>query len=775
MAPTATYRLQLTPTFGFRDAAAVVPYLAGLGVSHVYLSPILECTPGSNHGYDVVDHGLLSAERGGYEGWQVLQSALREHGLGCVVDIVPNHMAVPVPQSRNAALWSVLRDGRDAATAHWFDIDWDAGGGKLVLAVLGCGLDEAIGTQQLSRDGDRLRYHEHEFPVAPGTEHLGWPEVVHAQHYVLTHWSNPAQPLNYRRFFDIDDLIALRVEDADVFQQTHRLVLELVHRGDIQGLRVDHVDGLADPAGYVDRLAEAAGDTWLVVEKILAPGETLPAEWPCAGTTGYDALRVLDTVWQDPAGLAELAAVYRRFTGEDRTYPDVEREAKRTVLAQLFTAERDRLLALASGQLPAVDRTLLGEALDELLVAMPVYRTYLEPGRKPDARDCEVLERARRAAAEQRPAAAAAIGEFTASLLDPATTELVVRFQQLSSALTAKGVEDTAGYRWHALVSSCEVGGDPGRRSDDPVAEFHEHAGRMAAAGMTTLSTHDTKRGEDVRARLATLTEVPAARAALVDELQAVDAAVDLPTRYLAWQTRLGAAPIDEERLTAYLRKACREAKLATSWTAPDPGYEAAVEHYARALAADARIDAFAGELRLGWISNLLAQKAVQLTMPGVPDVYQGAEGIHLALVDPDNRRPVDYGALGAVLADADRGQRPPSVRTDDPQRLKVHLTSRLLRLRRDRQDLFTRYQPLPAQGVAARHVLAFSRGGVVAVVPRLPVTLAGAGGFRDTTVALPSGSWTSLFSGTTHAGTVRVEQLLTDLPVAVLTREVSA
>lgn len=781
--PTATYRLQLSASFGFRAAAAVVPYLAELGVSHVYLSPILEAAPGSPHGYDVVDHDRLSGERGGLDGWQVLQSALREHGLGCVVDIVPNHMAIPVPQSRNGALWSVLADGPQATTANWFDIDWAAGGGRLVLPFLGCDLDEALRSGQLTRDGDLLRYHDHEFPVAPETAHLGWPDVVHAQHYLLTYWADVERPLNYRRFFDVDDLIALRVEDPDVFAQTHRLLLELVRRGDIQGLRIDHVDGLADPGGYLRTLAEAAGDTWVVVEKILAVDESLPADWPCAGTTGYDALRVVDATLRDPTGLAQLGDLHGRVTGERRTYPEVVHEAKAAALGSLFAGERVRLHDLARQCLPGLDADTVGAAVDALLVAMPVYRSYLVPGRPAAATDTAVLDAARRQAARRVPTAATELAQLTALLLGcegaapgSAEAEFVSRFQQLSGALTAKGVEDTAGYRWHVLAAECEVGGDPGQHAHDPVAQFHRYAAGARTEGMTALSTHDSKRSEDVRARLATLTEVPAAWAQLVDELQAAgDQGVDQATRYLCWQTVLGTAPIDADRLAEYLRKAVREAKLATSWLAPAADYETAVAAYAQLMCEDgrlgARLEAFLDrELRAGWTANVLAQKVLQLTMPGVPDVYQGAEALHLALVDPDNRRTVDYGTRGKLLASVDRTNTAPTGDTD-LDALKVHVTSTLLRVRRDRPDLLTGYQPLHAEGPAAGHVVAFSRGGLVTAVQRLSLTLDRAGGFGDTALTLPPGTWTDLFTGATWTGAVRLADLLAELPVAVLTR----
>lgn len=789
--PTSTYRIQLTAAFGFRETAAVVPYLASLGVSHVYLSPILEAAPGSPHGYDVVDHGRLSTERGGVEGWHVLQSALREHGLGCVVDIVPNHMAMSAPESANPALWAVLRDGREAKTAHWFDVDWAAGEGKLVLPMLGTDLDDAIARGELVRDGDVLRYHEHELPVTPASAHLPWPDVVHAQHYALTRWTDQERTLNYRRFFDITELIGLRVEDDDVFEATHRLLLDLVDAGDVQGLRVDHPDGLVDPRGYLRRLRAAAPDAWLVVEKILGAGERLPADWPCDGTTGYDTLRLVDGTLVNPFGMQALGGLHRDLTGERRTYPAVVAEAKRDVLAGVLGVERARLAGLAAACLPVHGGTV-EEALDELLVAMPVYRTYLVAGEPAPTTDIAVVDQARHAAEEQHPRLAAALHNLADLLLgrrprSAAGDELVVRFQQLASALTAKGVEDTAGYRWHVLSSLCEVGGDPHQLDVLSPDDCHDHLGDQPFTTMTTLSTHDTKRGEDVRARLALLSELPAQWSTVVTCWQsAVEAhrlvggtagwgkAVDPATAYLMWQTLVGAWPIDAGRLTGYLEKACREAKRETSWLTPDPGYEQRVRALAEAVLADpalrSDVQALVDGLHRPWVANVLAQKLLQLTVPGVPDCYQGAEATHLALVDPDNRRPVDYGRRGAVLARLDRvGARPDPY--SDLDAAKLYVTSRTLRLRRQQPDAFVVYRPLRAQGPTADHVLAYSRGSAVTVVPRLPVGLYRAGGWQETRLPLPPGKWTDAFTGGQHAGTVPVADLLAGFPVALLHR----
>lgn len=778
---TSTYRLQLTPEFGFHEAAAVVPYLASLGVTHAYLSPILEAAPGSMHGYDVVDHSRLSGERGGIQGWRVLQGALREYGLGCLVDVVPNHMAIPTPESANPALWSVLRDGRESEYAHWFDIDWADGDGKLVLPVLGTTVDEAVATGELTRDGDRLLYHDHEFPVSPATAGLPTSELVHAQRYTLGSWEATADRLNYRRFFDVSSLIGLRVEDADVFERTHRLLFDLVAAGDVQGLRIDHPDGLADPQGYLARLRAAVPGMWVVVEKILGAGEALPADWPCDGTTGYDALPVVEAALLDRHGANRLVAAHPGLAGVRDTYPEAAATAKRDVLAEVLTAERRRLTGLLTRCLPDDDPGALGDALDALLVAMPVYRTYLVPGRPPSSTDLTVLERARDTAAAASPALAPVVTRVVDLLLgrarqasDAPVTELVTRFQQTSGALAAKGVEDTAFYRWLALPSLCEVGADPGHLEADPVDAFHRYAAGRAAASMTTLTTHDTKRGEDVRARLRLLAEIPGRWAETVArwrELAGTANALDDRTEHLLWLTLAGAWPISADRLTAYLTKACREAKLQTSWLRPDEAYERAVLARAEsALAEQAVRDdvaAFVAALHEPWVTELLAGKLLQLTMPGVPDCYQGTEGTRLVLVDPDNRNPVDYGVLAATLVDVDTTAAPPDWAAQ-PDAAKVHLVSRVLRALRDRPGLFTGYEPLGAEGEHADHVVAFARGGAVTVVPRLPVGLRAAGGWGDTSLELPPGEWTDILSGKGAGGRVELAAALRAFPVAL-------
>jgi len=810
-APVSTYRLQLHAGFGFADAAAIADYLARLGVTHVYTSPILQAAPGSMHGYDVVDHSRVSADLGGEAALRDMVREFRRHGLGVIVDVVPNHMAIGVPESLNAQFWSVLREGPDSACARWFDVDWAARGGRLLLPILAGPVQDCLGDiivvaggqgagGQSAADESELRYFDHVLPVRPGTGQLPLPELLDAQHYELADWRDAATELNWRRFFDITSLIGVRVEDPEVFQATHGLLLRLVAEGLIDGLRVDHPDGLADPRGYLDRLASETGGIWVATEKILTGAERLPADWRCAGTTGYDALGAVGGLFIDPAGAAPLTGEYLRRTGGAADFAAVAEAAKRETAGHALAAEVSRLARLlARAGHPAVAELSAGDlttVLVELLTAVPVYRAYVVPGEPAPpvaaATVAEAAESARRRlpSALHRGLAAVAdlvLGRGGNDGTGADQAKLIELFQQTCGPVMAKGVEDTAFYRWSRLVALNEVGGDPGSFGVSP-EEFHGFAGHLARhwpASMTTLSTHDTKRQEDVRARLAVLAEAAQAWAAEVTRWH--DRAVQLSggqpaepdTEYLLWQTLAGAWPIDSDRLAGYLRKAMREAKTRTSWTDPDTGYESLVLGFADEVLRNGeltgRIAGFVAGLDGDARANSLGAKLVQLTMPGVPDVYQGCELAGLSLVDPDNRRPVDFARRRQLLAALDEGQLAADL---DAEKLLVTATA--LRLRRAYPDWFAGdYTPLPAAGPAAEHAVAFLRGPqapgpdgahAVTVVTRLPAGLRQRGGWADTALPLPGGCWRDLLTGATLAGPrPLLSDLLQRLPVALL------
>ncbi|NNN32102.1 malto-oligosyltrehalose synthase [Streptomyces sp. S3(2020)] len=770
--PTATYRLQLQPEFPFDAAAAAVPYLATLGVSHLHLSPVLEAVPGSAHGYDVVDHARVRAELGGEEGLRALAGTAREHGLGLVVDIVPNHMAM-APR-HNRALWEVLREGPKSPYARWFDIDWEAQGGQVLLPVLGGPLGSVIG--DLRVDGDVLRYHDHVLPLREGTGELPLPQLLDAQWYRPVWWRLARTELNYRRFFSISELIGVRVEDPEVFEATHAKILQLLHEGVVDGLRIDHPDGLADPDGYLRRLHEATGGRWTVVEKILADGEPLPASWPVAGSTGYDALRHIDGVLTDPAGFGELLGQYRRFaapqTDRGGQWDATVRRAAYKVLAHELAAETERLTRVAvrlcaTSPEPALrDRApwALRTALQELLVRMEVYRPY---GAADAARvvTAEAAEEARQAFVV--PEESGAVDVVRDLLLGragegPEHVEFGTRFAQTSSALRAKSVEDTAFYRYVPLLSATEVGGNPGAPAVSP-DDFHAYCARVQRdwpATGTAVSTHDTKRSADVRAALAVLTECPRRWADVLAEVTRTGEGVpDAQVAWAAWQTVFGLGPADPERVRQALLKHVREAGLYTSWTEQEPPYEEAVAAFVAAGPCGApgeHVAAFRSTLGPSVRANLLGTALLHLTMPGVPDVYQGTEAEYRALVDPDNRRPVRF---------------PP----EEPGE-KGALTAAALRLRARRPAAFgdsATYAPLAAEGPAAAHCLAFARSGeVVTAVTRLSLRLAEAGGWRETGLALPAGRWSDVLSPEREfTGHVRVAELFEGWPVALLER----
>ncbi|MGY4772730.1 malto-oligosyltrehalose synthase [Kribbella sp. CWNU-51] len=796
--PQATYRLQLRAEFGFDDAATVVPYLSGLGISHAYLSPILQAAPGSTHGYDVVDHSRLSEPAGGRPAFDRLAARLADHRMGAVADVVPNHVAVPTPARLNKALWSVLRDGPGSPYADWFDVDWGSGNQPLLMAVLGQRIGRVLADGELSVDGDVLRYYEHEYPLRPGTENLPIAELVTEQWYRLAHWRVADEELNYRRFFDVDTLAAVRVETQEVFDATHELLLALLHEGKLNGFRIDHPDGLADPRGYLRRLAERTGGAWVVVEKILEGTEELPHDWPCAGTTGYDALLRVGGLFVDPAGAAPLAALHSELTGAPADFSPVVEEAKREVVKHGQYAEVHRLVELLAGicqddvRLRDHTRRAFHEVVVELLVHFDVYRAYVVPGEQPAPTAIDALERAagkaRQNLDEDRQETLDVVLHLllgretgTASRIDEhARHELIVRFQQTCGPVMAKGVEDTAFYRWFRLTSLNEVGGDPEHFGVTP-EEFHAFAARLNERWpktMTTLSTHDSKRSEDVRARLGVLSEQPAAWSEAVREWRRLSEdhrspVLDGSTEYLFWQTLFGTwddGPLPEDRLQAYLLKAIREAKRHTTWTSPDEEYEQAVAAFASAVLTDATVlesvRRFAARQTEFVRAATLGQKLVQLTMPGVPDVYQGTELVDLSLVDPDNRRPVDYQHRIDRLRRLDDGAKP-----DDLSDEKLLVTSRALRLRRQYPEAFAgSYTPLPTSN---GHAVAFARGdAVITVATRLPAALHRLGGWGDSTVVLPTGQWKNVLTGhEVGSGAARIHELLENLPVALLVR----
>ena len=893
--PLSTYRVQLNRDFGFDDAAAVSGYLAELGVGHLYASPYLQAAPGSTHGYDVVDHGRVNVELGGKDAHRRMCDALSAAGLGQVLDIVPNHMAIG--GRANAWWWDVLENGAASLYASYFDVNWDPPEAKLrhkvLLAFLGDHYGRVLEAGELGLARERgsfvVRYHHHVAPVAPRTmddvlaaaaercasdeleslaaalgrlpaatltdresvrerhrdkevlaarlgalcdadadvaaavdalvaETNADPDrldaVLERQNYRLAYWRTAGRELDYRRFFDITTLIGLRVEDAQVFEDTHRLVLGWVADGAVSGLRIDHPDGLRDPERYLRRLAMAAGGPWIVVEKILEPGEELPGSWPVAGTTGYDFLNLVGGLFVDPAARQPLLDLYADVTGLSTDWPAVVLEKKHQVLRDVLAADLNGLTATFVQVCERhrcfrdYTRHELHEVLREVAAGFPVYRTYVRPSDgHVAALDVAQVEGAAAAAVGRRPDLDADLLGFLADVLllrarpDGATpglaapapadgpeAELVARFQQLTGPVMAKGVEDTAFYTFVPLVSLNEVGGDPSRFGVAP-ADFHDACRRAVATRPTTMvttATHDTKRGEDTRARLSLLSEVPERWAAAVrawrshnDRYRTGPDRPDACAEYLLYQTLVGAWPLPVDRAVAYMEKASREAKAHTSWTQPGPEYDAALRRFVEAVLADewftGGLTTFVAPLVAAGRTTSLAQKLVALTAPGVPDVYQGTELWDHSLVDPDNRRPVDYETRRRLLAELDAGMTPEAVWARADEGLpKLAVCAAGLRFRRRCPELFTGgYEELAGAGPKAEHVVAFCRGGgAVTVVPRLVLGLAGDWG--GTTLGVPAGRWRNLLTGDDvgeTAGPVPVADLLARFPVALLER----
>jgi (1->4)-alpha-D-glucan 1-alpha-D-glucosylmutase len=753
--PIATYRVQVRPEFGLKATAELAEYLADLGVSHLYTAPLLAATPGSEHGYDVVDHTKVNPELGGEDGRRELAAALQAAGLGWVIDIVPNHAGVGVAAA-NPTWWDVLAKGQASEYAGFYDIDWSRG--RLLLPVLA---DDPDALDALTVQDGELHYYDKRYPIAEGTGDGTAREVHDRQHYELVNWTRGDAELNYRRFFAIVELAGLRVEDPAVFDATHAEILRWVAEGSVQGIRIDHPDGLRDPGGYFQRLRDAAPDAWLVVEKILEPHEQMP-KWPVAGTTGYDALSEICGVFVDPSTEAFFDTLDHHLTGGETSWQDLVHQTKFGVATTMLAAELARMQRLV----PEVDSA--PRALAELAACFPVYRSYLPFGSRH-------LAKARSEAGRRRPALIPVLDQLTGRLRR-ADDELAIRFQQFTGAVMAKGVEDTAFYRWTRFTARNEVGNDPAKFGVAP-DEFHDAVTERLTQwpdAMTALSTHDTKRSEDVRARLAVLSELPGDWTEVVRRWVRTAPLSDPALAHLVWQAAVGAWPIERERLQAYALKAAREAAASTTWTRPDERFETALKAMVDKIYDDPALhDEVAGFAAAitppGW-ANALGQKLVQLAAPGVPDTYQGTELWDLSLVDPDNRRPVDFGLRRELLGRIDDGWQPP---VDESGAAKLLVTARTLRLRRQRPELFTGYRPVYAEGRVGEHVLAFDRGGVIAVATRLPVGLSRHGGWDDTTLALDGHSFTDVFTGTSYGGSrLQVSELLQAYPVALLVKE---
>jgi (1->4)-alpha-D-glucan 1-alpha-D-glucosylmutase len=957
--PLATYRLQFSRNFTFAQAADLVPYLSSLGISHVYASPYLMARPGSTHGYDIIDHSRLNPEVGTDTDYEHFVDELHKHGMGQVLDIVPNHMGVM--GSDNIWWIDVLENGESSSYADFFDIDWqplkEELDRKILVPVLGDQYGKVLDAGELKLIYDKGRgefsifFFQHRFPVDPseyprilsrglsdleqvlGAQHdqllefqsliaafihlpgrsemapekraerardkeihkrrlqtlgassgavaesiemsireingtPGYPasfndlhDLIKAQAYRLAYWRVAADDINYRRFFDINDLAGLCTEKNEVFDVTHRLVLDLIRQGKVDGLRIDHPDGLYDPAQYLARLQGASDEQsrgkkrgtnsiYVVVEKILIGDEQLPVDWPVDGTTGYDFLNLVNRLFVDPASLDRMTRTYRAFIKRPINFENQLYRSKKIVMHAALASELN-VLANALSRIALSDRHTcdftvngLREAISKIVACFPVYRTYIS-GNQMSATDRACIERAVACAKDQSPGADATVFDFTRRVLlapadaneissfQSAAIRFAMKFQQFTSPVMAKSMEDTSFYRYHRLTSLNEVGGDPQRfgiTSDVFHRKMQERVSHWPHSMLAT-STHDTKRSEDVRARINVLSEIPTVWSRKVRRWRDLNAAKkieiagtsapSLNDEYLLYQTLLGVWPADEaearqpafcRRVTEYMVKAVREAKEKTSWANPNAPYEEAVRNFVEAVLTFNESNQFLADFlpfqediaKLGAL-NSLSQTLLKLMCPGVPDIYQGSELWNLSLVDPDSRRAVNYEHRQNVLRDLQLLEsKSCSRRTSNIQaltenladgRIKLYLTLKALSCRKQYPALFQEgeYVPLKVLGGKVDHIIAFARqhAGLTAIVaaPRLWTRLLGdpkasplnAAMWKDTLVEVPSNCLSRSFHNEFTSDTVPVEEsgatglikasvLFSGFPVALLT-----
>jgi (1->4)-alpha-D-glucan 1-alpha-D-glucosylmutase len=856
----ATYRLQLHAGFPLSAAEGVLGYLAELGISHVYLSPCLQAVPGSQHGYDVVDPTRISEDLGGEQAWSGFVKAARALRLGILLDIVPNHMSASQhnpwwddvlehgPFSKFAEFFDIRNPRGHPFCVHLCSLAKPYGAaleaGELSIEIVQgkprvkhyentWPLGPASWGQLLSADGDRCfgelqRLRRIESPVeedltayrrraAQAAQVLAeafaqgrlqsavdrvqsdkalFDAVLRAQFYMLHGWKLSGELTNYRRFFDIDTLIGVRAELSNVVAATHARIEEMISRGEIDGVRVDHPDGLREPLRYFERLRRLLPEGRIYIEKILENDERLYGDWPIDGTVGYDFLAKVNRLWMDDQRTDVLTATYSDFTGHSVNFGKLVREKKRAIIESTFSAAHETLAAMALNVARADWQTRdlsprqLREALEKLITALPIYRTYRTADTLHEE-DKRVLLEALQSARIGSPDIEAAAFDFLAALfskspLNDAEADFIAKWQQLTPAVMAKGVEDTMFYCFDRLVSCNEVGSQASLIgiSADKFHEFCHYLSDRWPNSMLATSTHDNKRSEDVRARISILSEIPerwSEALHLWSQLNANAWQNRLPDRhaeYLLYQTLIGAWPIDRDRTWAYMLKACREAKINTSWHEPNTSFEEKIRGFVGGVFETpefiASLERFIEPLILPGRINSLAQTLIKMVAPGVPDFYQGTELWDLSLVDPDNRRPVDFAHRLRLIRRARRMNAAEALEQSDSGMPKLWMTARILAIRRERAEDFSavsKYQPLVAQGTHLGRLLAFRRGeNLIAVVPRFTTTLGGEWG--DTGLPLPGGAWRNCFTDQVIQREISPAELFGSFPVALLIRD---
>ena len=845
--PTATYRLQFGPSFGFKDAEALIPYLHDLGISDIYASPIFKANKGSAHGYDVTNPNELNPELGRAEDFSALTAKRSEYGIGWIQDIVPNHMAY---SNDNQMLMDIFENGHNSPYADFFDVDWNhpdkALKGKILAPFLGKSYPEALrdGEIQLELSDSYLavRYYGISFPLAlssynprkckknmPASEPL-----LEKQLFKLCFWKKAAQVINYRRFFYLNDFISLKVENPEVFSETHKLIADFVRRGIFTGLRIDHIDGLYDPAQYLTRLRRLADDKYIVVEKILELDEDLPENWPVQGTTGYDFCNYVNGIFVRLEYEQVFTEVYQNFLNKPVHYEELLIEKKRVICEKYMAGEIDNLVYLfriaAKNYRHELNPKNIRQAIIDVICAFSVYRTYINDESYGDNNKIYMAE-AIKGAKKQNPAlkdTIALVGRFL--LVDQSNEEnnsigikildFVMKFQQLTGPVMAKGFEDTLLYNYNRLVSLNEVGSSPNRFgiSLDEFHRFNQARIKHWPCGLNATSTHDTKRGEDVRARVAVLTEMPELWSDKVRHWKQINArskcechgiiSPDPNDEYLLYQTMMGALPFEpkeyksfKERIKEYIVKVVREAKKHSSWIEPNKQYEQAFCSFVdRIMDTSASnkfwrdFSAFQKQIAGYGIFNSLSQTLLKMISPGVPDFYQGRELWDLSLVDPDNRRPVDFEKRKSILDEIRSGEKDPNLnlidellQTRKDGRIKLFLIFKILTERRKRAGLFEKgdYQPLKVRGKYSNHIIAFLRShgdrSIATIAPRFLTSLIGddelplgTDVWLDTEIAWPAvleGNWQNAITGESVLvkKTIQVGQILARFPVSLL------
>ncbi|OHB55741.1 MAG: malto-oligosyltrehalose synthase [Planctomycetes bacterium GWF2_42_9] len=821
----ATYRIQLTPDFGFNQCVKIIPYLEKLGISHIYLSPIFQAENGSTSGYDITDNQKINVELGGEKEFYNLVKIANQKNLSIILDIVPNHMSIKSDKNK---LWmDVLQNGKDSRYSHFFDIDWQSSNKKLknkiLLPILGNHYFEELqaGSLKIKRvkNDYYVSYFNSSFPLNESsvkkirtktiknideqielinkTPEL-MDEILNEQFYFLSHWESADKEINYRRFFTINHLIGLRIEDQDVFEYVHKPILKLLKENQIDGLRIDHIDGLRDPAAYLNKIRKKNEKIWIVVEKILGSDEKIPIDWPINGTTGYDFLNLLNGLFINPSSKKELLKLYRQLTGETRIFEQMLQKKKLLTLQKNFGGEFCRLLKMLENisrthiKYRDLTSTELNQALSAIISVFPVYRTYINKLDVPlSSQDNNIIKNVISAASEKNLEIHKIVWEFFSDLLcgklkGDAELEFIQRLQQLTGPVMAKGAEDTTFYCYNHLISLNEVGGDPSQFGTS-CSRFHkicENIQNDWPLTMLTTSTHDTKRGEDVRMRINMITEIPRQWQKNVNtwfKLNKQFHLGNLPeanTEYFLYQTLVGAWPLEESRIKDYMIKAVREEKVHTNWTNIKTKYEESLMYFIKNILKNRKfVQSLESFIRLilkpSQISSL-SQTLIKYTAPGVPDLYQGTELWDLNLVDPDNRRPVNYQIRKNIFKEIQTMSAVQALKKLDTGLAKMFVIYHCLKTRKKYYKNFgneSSYIPLEITGRKSSHIICFCRGSkVITVAPRLLMSLNS--DWADTTLSLHSGIWVNVFTEKRYESCAKIKSMLREFPLALLVKK---